>query len=1835
VTHPEIVPKPARYTAAQLHDMRDRSTRASSFDSLIPAVRAGDWAALAAALAAESGEIRGDWALLHCLATGRVEDNPPPLPSYRLLRQIGAAIAPALRLADLARGFDAPRAAATLRVALAFAPDDPAILLALARLCCDRRELPEATVLARRALAADPRSAEVLTAVGWLFARAGGVDEAEKMLRDAIDLAPSHAPAHLYLGLTLHRRGQVELAEMAFYAALALDPALDDARVALGWLLDDLGRIDEALQHSERAVVRAMSPNSLLLHGSLLARANKPDAAIALLEHAVSLAPADGTIRCRLAAVMATQGRSAEAMRVLAAGLETSPDDAKLQIATAWLHRDLGQDDAAERIADAVLARDPRDGPAWQIKAALRQAANRIADAEACVVRALATQPHAAELILWRARLIRRQGRPIDAAWLVDGLLHEQPHRDDASLLRAQLDLDLKRFQEARRRLHTLLRARTALAEVWRDLGIALVGLDRLQTARYAVRRACRLAPKSVAALTLRASLDQSVGDIAGARAAAGALLALVPDDANVRVVAARIAIAAGALDDAERHAERAVMLAPELADAWYALGQLRHHQTRWRAAEDCLQLALQLAPERADLLTVLGWILVDDDRIAEAEIAFLRAAEIAPKDPTSHLALAQCRRLAGRFEAAIDAADQALRLRPGWPDGRRSRAASRIELGLQDDAAAELADLLRAAPFDREAGSAMIGLAARGGGAARMALGLIPRALRRTLHREGIESNVAHAGATELAARVVLARADFPDDMWLACAALNAAAMTGSLDADTLRRRIRAWGRSWRLSVGTAPPPRLPTGRAGARLRVAYIASVLHERLLLSVLAAHDPTAVELFLYTSQVAAAEAVLGTRVQVIRLDGDGLAESLLANRIDIVVDTVGLHPFHGQLDVLRALARRVAPVQCGWLGSWGPGGGLYDVLIADDAAIPADAEALYDETIVRLSGGQWCWTPPLHAPDPGTPPCATRGHVVFGSTVRGFRLTDATLDAWARLLARVPDARLELLGRQSRNWRLRGEIDAAMRDRGVDPARVGFQYQRHYAEHLAFFQSVDIALDAFPGNAGLGLLDALWMGVPVISCTIAANGPALAGSRQALSVLRAIGRPEWCADSVDLYIERAAALAAAPAQLATLRATLRQTMRAAPLLDGHRVAAALEAAWRELRTAAQPIAEAANAKNRSKAVAQRALSRWLARAETLVLPQVAEPTVSVIMVLFNQAGLTQQALLALADQRDVAFETLIVDNCSTDDTGPMLDRIAGAEILRNDENRHFLAAVNQAAAQAHGRYILLLNNDAVVQDGALAAAVARLDHDPTIGAVGGRIVLGDGRLQEAGCISFGDGSTIGYGRGHDPDAPEFRFVRDVDFCSGAFLMIRAPLWCALGGFDPRYAPAYYEDTDLCLRLRQAGHRVVYDPAILVGHLEWGSSTGPDAATERMRRNQSVFLARHRAALARRPAPHAANLVVERWASRPLPRLLVVDNGVPHVATGGGMPRARLMLHALDRHHVTWFPLWHSDDDWRAVEATVPAGTEVMLGHGAKRFEQFLEDRAGVYDVMLVSRPPNMAWIERLRRRRPRLFEGMRVVYDAEALFALREIAQEAVLGRPLARDEQRRRIGAEIALAGTADRVLAVSQRDADWFAAAGLRDVRIVAHGLATRRDAPGPEARRGMLFIGALDPETPNEDGLAWFVRSVMPLLPTDLVLSIIGECRSSAVAALASPRVRLLGQIDDVRPHYDAARLFIAPARFAAGVAAKVIEAACHGLPVVGSAVLARQLGWACGSEIVTARNPTEFAAGTRRLDRDDALWRRVQQRALTRAADQFNPNRFAAAVRDAVTF
>ena len=160
-----------------------------------------------------------------------------------------------------------------------------------------------------------------------------------------------------------------------------------------------------------------------------------------------------------------------------------------------------------------------------------------------------------------------------------------------------------------------------------------------------------------------------------------------------------------------------------------------------------------------------------------------------------------------------------------------------------------------------------------------------------------------------------------------------------------------------------------------------------------------------------------------------------------------------------------------------------------------------------------------------------------------------------------------------------------------------------------------------------------------------------------------------------------------------------------------------------------------------------------------------------------------------------------------------------------------QNSGFIGAVNAGLERAKGRYVLLLNNDTEVLPGWLDALMRTMETEENVGVVGAQPADPDGTLQEAGGIIWRDGSGLNYGRGGDADDPSYNFVRDVDYCSGACLLVRKEILDALGGLDRRYSPAYYEDTDLAFAARKLGYRVVYQPEAKIRHAE-GSSNGTD-------------------------------------------------------------------------------------------------------------------------------------------------------------------------------------------------------------------------------------------------------------------------------------------------------------------------------------------------------------------------------------------------------------------
>ncbi|HEV7455245.1 MAG TPA: glycosyltransferase [Roseococcus sp.] len=365
-----------------------------------------------------------------------------------------------------------------------------------------------------------------------------------------------------------------------------------------------------------------------------------------------------------------------------------------------------------------------------------------------------------------------------------------------------------------------------------------------------------------------------------------------------------------------------------------------------------------------------------------------------------------------------------------------------------------------------------------------------------------------------------------------------------------------------------------------------------------------------------------------------------------------------------------------------------------------------------------------------------------------------------------------------------------------------------------------------------------------------------------------------------------------------------------------------------------------------------------------------------------------------------------------------------------------------------------------------------------------------------------------------------------------------------------------------------------------------------------------------------------------------------RLLMIDDLLPLDVNGAGLPRARAIVTSAvaEGWSVTHYPVRQPTVPWERLRRELPASVEVIDQRGGAGLASFLDERADHYDAILVSRPHNMALFRAALAGRPDLPGQARVIYDAEAIYALRDAAQALMEGRPLPAEEAERRVAEEIRHnAAGVEAVLCVTSGEEELFRRhLPGQPVHRLAHLPAARMTARGHAARRGFLFIGRLmEPEAPNWQGLAWFLRSCWPLvrqaLP-DAELAVVGLLHPDH-AALAAPGVRLVGPVEDLQPFYEAARVFLAPVRIGAGVSIKVVEAAAAGLPVVCTRLIARQLGWQEAGALAAQDDPAELAAEAVALHEDASGWQAMRDRAGELVRRDFSAARFQAALAAAL--
>lgn len=615
-----------------------------------------------------------------------------------------------------------------------------------------------------------------------------------------------------------------------------------------------------------------------------------------------------------------------------------------------------------------------------------------------------------------------------------------------------------------------------------------------------------------------------------------------------------------------------------------------------------------------------------------------------------------------------------------------------------------------------------------------------------------------------------------------------------------------------------------------------------------------------------------------------------------------------------------------------------------------------------------------------------------------------------------------------------------------------------------------------------------------------------------------------------------------------------------------------------------------------------------------------------PEISVIMVLHNNFALTLQALGSLRANYAGDIQVVLIDSGSTDETRHLGRYVRGADLLRFEANISFVRGCNAALEFVTADTLLYLNNDMELAPGAIAAALRRLRSDPKIGAVGAKVLRTHGVLQEAGCIIWRDGWTVGYLRDQSPLTPEANFVRDVDFCSAVFLLTRTSVVRDLQGFDDAFAPAYFEDVDLCVRIRDGGYRVVYDPAVVVHHLEYGTSARSHDAHARMQVAHGIFFQKHRPRLSRCYTPDSRAQVFARSVDRVKGRVLLIEDQVPLRRLGSGFVRSNDVVRVLADmgYHVTVYPVLPGSHNLAAVYADFPDNVEVMHDRALGGLEQFLKTRRGYYNIIWIARTHNLDRIKPiLERGGVDVLGGVRLVLDTEAIAATREAHRRDLMGATEPFDAQEA-VETELRDAYFCQHIVAVNDREASLVRALGFADVHVLGHLRPLRLTERAWEQRAGMLFVGAFPSmDTPNYDSLCWFVDEVLPLIEVELGY----ETRLTVAGFVGRdmefdrfrdhPRITLLGPVADLTPLYDSHRVFVAPTRYAAGLPHKIHEAASFGIPVVATELLRAQLDWRDGQDLLVAdaTDPAGFARHVLTLYRSETMWRRVRGGAAER--------------------
>lgn len=573
------------------------------------------------------------------------------------------------------------------------------------------------------------------------------------------------------------------------------------------------------------------------------------------------------------------------------------------------------------------------------------------------------------------------------------------------------------------------------------------------------------------------------------------------------------------------------------------------------------------------------------------------------------------------------------------------------------------------------------------------------------------------------------------------------------------------------------------------------------------------------------------------------------------------------------------------------------------------------------------------------------------------------------------------------------------------------------------------------------------------------------------------------------------------------------------------------------------------------------------------------PYFEKPKVSIIIPCYNQIRYTYKCLYSIMKNTDAGltpYEVIIADDNSTDTTKNIKKFIGNVVVSRNEENLGFLKNCNKAATLVKGEYIYFLNNDTEVKENYLSSLVELIERDITIGMVGSKLIFADGTLQEAGGIIWSDGTGANYGRGANPKDFRYNYVKEVDYISGASIMIRKNLWDAIGGFDERYAPAYCEDSDLAFEVRKMGMKVMYQPLSEIIHYE-GVSNGKDVNdTNSMKSYQIENMKKLKQKwdlelLSHYPATNNPNFYKARERNFDKKTVLFVDHYIPTWDKDAGSKTTFEYIKMLIKHgYIVKFMGDSFNLGSPYGEVLEQLGVEILHGVDIEAgIWEYLDQNKKNIDIVYLNRPHIAAkYIDFIRDNM-----NSKIIFYGHDLHYLRLKREYEITHNEDVLNESRYYRGLEFSLFHKADISYYPSEIEVNEIHS--INEYVKVKAIQAFLYDKVGLERRdwentKDLLFVGGFA-HNPNVDAIKWFDEAILPRIKArnpNIKLNVVGSNATEEILNITKKdSYNFLGYVSDeeLERLYSEARIVIAPLRYGAGIKGKILEAMSKGSAIV----------------------------------------------------------------------